>query len=142
MKTLIINIREVVFESIKLLTGEMESVETLICDVTILDETRNLHFHYQRHSDLFRNSSDKVYVQIPQYGTDRAHAINLNNTYFNKVREAYLYIQKINNEYKLIVKYRILKGYAVIISWSDNVEQANKFGKAIDNQIPSPLKYS
>lgn len=135
-------LQEVTIKKTQIPFGDFKETEMLIGTVTIKDEARILNFDYHDHLDLYRNTSDEVYVQIPQWGTDRSHTMNMHSTYFNKVRRAYLYIQKINEEFKLITRYKVLTGHATITTWIDSLKEPNPLEIANDSLVPIPEKYS
>ncbi len=91
---------------------------TLICEVTIRGEKKTIPFYWSDHYHYFR-SEELIYVQIPAGGTQRSYGFS-DSLYNNKVRTAFMFIQKIKGQYHWITVYKIMDGEGRIASWVDS----------------------
>lgn len=135
------SVLEITTEEIKTSLGKMVSVETLICEVTVGGETKRLNFNWINYRSLYCSKADLVYVSIPQGGTRRAFGSS-DNIYWNKLRKADLYIEKVNGDFNLIKEYQVLDGEARIVSWCDSKTKILPHEEAMDAIIPSPIRSS
>ena len=100
--------------------GEKRKAETIVCEVSIKKEKKEVRFN--RMNDTYPNnysSEELVYVQIPEGWTNRSLGLS-EAPYSNKVRKAKAFLEKINNEFVVVTEYNIMDGIGIVVSWAES----------------------
>jgi hypothetical protein len=113
--------------------------ENLLCEVDIAGERKIIKFLRPKSWKLYYESRVSVYVQIFPGMTDRGLG-GVDSHHYNKVRRAHLFVQKVDNQFKLVTTYKVLDGTADIVSWMKS-SRAKSFRnqEAIDRVSPRPI---